>query len=271
MEASCKTGHMMIEGLPGSQNIDPSLIEEFLNEFNQKCVEFGYYCDQYMRQEIGIDDITRHLSTATAEAESSFVEYSFNMNMEQLQRYGVIQKTLDNMTVQLFDTEIQRNRKTILSALKNGEYFIVRITYNAIQSSIYMMFSKNKIKTDQERALKELEQEQEATNTMIKVLKAIESTLRVDTFEEVSFEKIQKALDIYVNYFKGSKVQTKPACDERIFRLFDDHAEFLKSHHFGNDAMTAGMHLSLCSDSLQPLAITPEQEALLTKWRTMTT
>lgn len=262
---------MMIEGLPGSQNIDPSLIEEFLNEFNQKCVEFGYYCDQYMRQEIGIDDITRHLSTATAEAEASFVQYSFNMNMEQLQRYGVIQKTLDNMTVQLFDTEIQRNRKTIDSALKNGEYFIVRITYNAIQSSIYMKFSKNKIKTDQEQALKSLEQEQEATNTMIKVLKAIEATIRVDTYEDVNFEKIQKALDIYVNYFKGSQILTKPACDERVFILFDEHAEFLKSHNFGNDALAAGRHLSLCSDSLQPLATTPQQEALLTKWRTMTT
>lgn len=261
----------MIEGLPGSQNIDPALIEGFLNEFNQKCVEFGYYCDQYMRQEIGIDDITRHLSTATAEAESSFFEYSLNMNMEQLQRYGVIQKTLDNMTVQLFDTEIKRSRKTILAAIANGEYFIVRITYNAIQSSIYMMFSKNKIKTDQEQALKALEQEQEATNTLIKVLKAIESTLQADTFEDVNFEKIQKALDIYVNYFKGSKAQTKPACDERVFKIFDAHAAFLKAHNFGNDAMTSGMHLSLCSDSLQPLAITPEQEALLSKWRTLTT
>ncbi len=263
---------MMIEGLPGSQQpVDPSIIENFLDEFNQKCVEFGYYCDQYMRQEIGIDDITRHLSTATAEAEASFVQHSFNMNMDQLQRYGVIQKTLDNMTVQLFDTEIQRSRDTINAALKNGEYFIVRITYNAIQSSIYMKYSKNKIKTDQEQALKDLETEQEATNTIVKVLKAIESAVRVDTYEDLSFEKIQKALDIYVNYFKNSQIATKPACDARLFVIVDEHAEFLKAHEFGGDAMTAGMHLSLCSDTLQPLAKTPEQEALLSKWRTLTT
>ena len=263
---------MMIEGLPGSQQpVDPSIIENFLEDFNQKCVEFGYYCDQYMRQEIGIDDITRQLATATAEAESSFMQHSINMNMDQLQRYGVIQKTLDNMTVQLFETEIQRSEETIRAALKNGEYFIVRITYNAIQSSIYMKFSKNKIKTDQEQALKNLEQEQEATNTMIKVLKAIESAVRVDTYEDLNFEKIQKALDIFVNYFKNSTVATKAACDNRLFVIVDEHTEFLKAHNFGGDAMTVGMHLSLCSDTLQPLANTPQQEALLSKWRTLTT
>lgn len=260
----------MIEGLPGSiQPVDPSEIERFLDDFNQKCVEFGYFCDQYMREEIGIGDITRHLSEATADAEMMFGEYSFSMSLEQLQRYGTIQTTLDNMTAQLFETEIKRNKLVITEALRNGEYFIIGLTFNSIKSSIYMMYSKNKIKTEQERKLAELEQAQEATQSMIKVLKAIEATIKVEKIEEVNHQKIQKALEIYVNYFKNATVDTKAACDERVFRIFDDHVEFLRAHGFGGDSATASVHIPICCDTLQPLAKTDRQRQQLAYWRSM--
>lgn len=262
---------MMIEGLPGNQKpADPAAIEKFLEEFNQKCVEFGYYCDQYMREELGIGDITRHLSEATADAEMFFADHSFFMNLEQLQRYGMIQKTLDNMTSQLFETEIKRNRKMILEALKNGEYFIVGLTFNSIKSSIYMTFSKNKIKTEQEEKLSELEREQEATQTMIKVLKAIEAVIKVDDLAHIDYHKIQKALEIYVNYFKNAEqVPAKPACDERVFKLFDEHVDFLRNMGFGGDSATASVHFSICCDTLQPLAHSERQLAMIAAWRSL--
>lgn len=262
---------MMIEGLPGNQNpADAAEIDKFLVEFNQKCVEFGYFCDQYMREEIGIGDITRHLSEATADAEMFFADHSLGMSLEQLQRYGVIQKTLDNMTSQLFETEIKRNRKIILEALKNGEYFIVGLTYNSIKSSIYMMYSKQKIKTEQDQKLGELEREQEATQVMIKVLKAIEAVIKLDDISQLDYHKIQKALEIYVNYFKNAEqMYTKPACDDRVFKLFDEHVEFLRNMGFAGDSSTASVHFSICCDTLQPLAHTDRQLAMLAAWRSL--
>ncbi|MEZ0373117.1 MAG: hypothetical protein ACAI44_28760 [Candidatus Sericytochromatia bacterium] len=225
-----------------------------------------------MREEIGIGDITRHLSEATAEAEMFFGEHSFFMNLDQLQRYGVIQKTLDNMTSQLFETEIKRNRKIILEALKNGEYFIVGLTYNSIKSSIYMMYSKQKIKTEQDQKLGELEREQEATQVMIKVLKAIEAVIKIEDLTQVDNHKIQKALEIYVNYFKNAeKVDSKPACDDRVFKLFDEHVEFLRSMGFGGEPSKASVHFSICCDTLQPLAHNDRQLAMLAAWRSLIT
>jgi hypothetical protein len=262
---------MMIEGLPGNhQPANAAEVDRFLEDFNQKCVEFGYYCDQYMREEINIGDITRHLSEATADAEMYFAENSFNMNLDQLQRYGVIQKTLDNMTVQLFETEIKRNKTVINEALKNGEYFIVGLTYNSVKSSVYMMYSKQKIKTEQNQKLSELEQEQEATQSMIKVLKAVESTVHVDTLAQVDYQRVQKALEIYVNYFKNAAhVATKAACDERLIRLFGKHVEFMKNNDFGGDKATAAMHFALCCDTLQALAQTEDQKQRLNQWRAL--
>jgi len=261
---------MMIEGLPGNQQpADPVEVDKFLEEFNQKCVEFGYYCDQYMREEINIGDITRHLSEATAEAEMYFAEKSLNMSLEQLQRYGVIQKTLDNMTVQLFETEIKRSKGVLGEALKHGEYFIVGLTYNSIKSSVYMMYSKQKIKTEQNQKLSELEQEQEATQSMIKVLKAVESTIKVETIAQIDYSRVQKALEIFVNYFKNANVPTKAACDERLFLLFGEHVQFLQSHDFGGDKATAGMHFLICCDTLQQLAQTDDQKARLNQWRNL--
>lgn len=261
----------MIEGLPGNQNpADAADIDKFLVDFNQKCVEFGFFCDQYMREEIGIGDITRHLSEATAEAEVFFGEKSHLMNMEQLQRYGVIQKTLDNMTTQLFETEIKRNRKVISEALRNGEYFIIGLTFNSIKSSIYMLYSKQKIKTEQEQKLGELERELEATQVMIKVLKAIEAVIKIEDIAQMDYHKIQKALEIYVNYFKNAEqVQTKQWCDERVFKLFDEHVEFLRSMGFAGDNSTASVHFSICCDTLQPLAATDRQLAMLAAWRSL--
>lgn len=259
----------MIEGLPGSSTPkDPDEIERFLDDFNQKCVEFGYYCDQYMREEINIGDITRHFSAATADAEAYFAENSFSMNMEQLQRYGVIQKTLDNMTTELFETEIKRNREVVYEALKNGEYFITGLTYNSIKSSIYMMYSKQKIKTEQNERLGALEAEQEATQGMIKVLKAVGSTVQIDSPEQMDFQRIQKAFEIYINYFRNaSNIATKPYADERLFRLLGEHVEFLKKHDFAGDKPSAVVHLSICCDTLQPLAQTDDQRQRLNDWR----
>ena len=260
----------MIEGLPGSQQpLDPVDVEKFLDEFNQKCVGFGYYCDQYMREEIGIGDITRHLSEATADAEVFFGENSFSMSMEQLQRYGVIQKTLDNMTSQLFETEIKRNKTVVPEALKNGEYFIVNLTYNSIKSSLYMVYSKSKIKTDQNQAVTSLEQEQEATQSMIKVLKAIESTIKIDSVAQINYPKIQKALDIYVNYFSTTTVSTKPACDERVFRIFDEHVTFLIEHDYGGNQGSFIAHIAICCDILRKIAQTPKQHEHLAMWRSL--
>lgn len=262
---------MMIEGLPGNQvPVDPAEIEKFLDGFNQKCVEFGYFCDQYMREEIGIGDITRHLSEATADAEMFFAEHSFFMNLEQLQRYGTIQKTIDNMTSQLFETEIKRNRKIITEALRNGEYFIVGLTYNSIKSSLYMMYSKHKIKTELDQKLAELEKELEATQTMIKVLKAIEAVIKIDDISQLDYHKIQKALEIYANYFKKAEdVDTKPACDERVFKLFEEHVEFLRNMGFGGDAASASVHFAISCDTLQPLAHNDRQLAMLAAWRSL--
>lgn len=261
----------MIEGLPEmSKPVDPAVIDQFLSDFSQRCVEFGYYCDQYMRGEIGISDITRHLSEATADAEMLFGEYSFSMTIEQLQRYGVIQNSLDSMTYKLFETEIERNKKVILEALKNGEYFIIGLTYNTIKSSIYMMHSKKKIKTEQEAMLAELEREQEATQAMIKVLKAIEAVIKVEHIHQVDYAKIQKALEIYINYFRNAEqVPTKSAADERVFNLFGEHVEFLVQHDFAGDKTSAALHIAKCTGILQVLAHTDEQRKRLENWMQM--
>jgi len=260
---------MMMEGFPGMpQSVEPAVVDKFLAEFSQKCVEFGYYCDQYMRNEINIGDITRHLSEATADAEMLFAEYSFSMGMEQLQRYGVIQNSLDTMTFKLFETEVERNRSVILEALKHGEYFIIGLTYNSIKSSVYMMNSKKKIKTDQEQQLAQLEREQEATQGMVKVLKAIESVIKVESVAQLDFAKIQRALEIYVNYFRNAEqVYTKPASDERVFVLFGEHVEFLKAHDFAGDKGTAALHIALCCDVLNMLAHTDDQRRRTQAWR----
>ena len=78
---------------------------------------------------------------------------------------------------------------------------------------------------------------------------------RGEDLAQVDYHKIQKALEIYVNYFKNAEqVPAKPACDERVFKLFDAHVDFLRNMGFGGDASTASVHFSICCDTLQPLA-----------------
>jgi len=262
---------MMIEDLPGmSPSAASPEIDQFLDTFEQSCKSFAHYCDQYMRQELGISDITRHLSEATADAEFKFGEYSFQMNMQQLQRYGTTQAMLDNLTFQLFDTEIKRNHAIIHDAIKNGEYFIIGLTFNSIKSSIFMMYSKQKIKTEQERRLGAFEQEFEATQVRIKVLKALESVINVDDFAKLDYFKIQKALEIYVNYFgKAEPLATGPACDQRVFNLFEQHVEYLRHMGFGGDQAMASVHISLCCDTLQQIALQDRQRTMIAAWRSL--
>ncbi len=65
-------------------------------------------------------DITRHLSEASADAESFFAEQSHRMDLEQLQRYAMLQNQLDSLTVQVFETEIAHNQKVINEAWSPG-------------------------------------------------------------------------------------------------------------------------------------------------------
>ena len=260
-----------MEGFPGmpgmSPSVEPAVIDNFLSDFSQKCIKFGYFCDQYMRNEIGIGEITRHLSEATADAEMLFGEYSFSMNMEQLQRYGTIQSSLDTMTYKLFEKEIARNRDIVLEAIKNGEYFIINLIYNSIKSSIYMMNSKKKIKTDQEQMLTQLESEREATQSIIKVLKVIESVIKVKQATQVDFAKIEKALEIYVNYFRNAgQIHSKPPSDERLFILFGEHIDFLAHHNFLETHSDTGRHIQRCTGILAQLAQTAEQKMRLEIW-----
>ena len=105
---------------------------------------------------------------------------------------------------------------------------------------------------------------------MIKVLKAIEAVIKIQDIANLDYHKIQKALEIYVNYFKNAEqVQTKPSCDERVFKLFDEYVEFLRSMGFAGDKTTASVHFSICCDTLQPLAATERQSAMLAAWRSL--
>lgn len=262
---------MMIEDLPGMQGASSSPeISAFLDAFERNCESFAQACASYTRQEVGISDITRLLSEATAEAELKFGEYSFSMNLDQLQRYGVLQARIDQLTCDLFATEIQRNQAIILEALRNGEYFIIGLTYNSIKSSIYMMYSKQKIKTEQEQRLSALDSELEATQVRIKVLKAVESVTRIADIALIDYHKIQKALEIYVSYFRQTEpLATAVACDQRLFRLFEEHVEFLRNMGFGGDQAMASVHISICCDTLQQLAHDERQRTLLAAWRSL--
>lgn len=239
-------------------------IDRFLADFDQRCLAFGRACDSYMRDELGIGDITRQLSEATADAEQFFSEQSFYMNMEQLQRYGSIQKVFDNLTFELFETEIERNRKVIHDALIHGDYFIIKLTYNSIKSSIYMMYAKHKIKVEQEARLAALEIESEATQAMIKVLKALESVLTPGA--QPGDERILKAVDIYASYFRqAGEIVTRAACDERLFRLFEAHMDELARHATGGEALTR--YVEAICDRLGQLGPTAAQAQLLAIWR----
>ena len=82
------------------------------------------------------------------------------MSIEQLQQYGMIQQQLEQMTFSMFQTEVTRNRDVIYQAIRNGEYFIANLSFKTVSSNLHMMYMKQKIKTDQNKAQQELEDEQ---------------------------------------------------------------------------------------------------------------
>ncbi|MEZ0369765.1 MAG: hypothetical protein ACAI44_11830 [Candidatus Sericytochromatia bacterium] len=245
------------------KTVTPTEVDAFLDDFALKADSFRRACEQYQHGEISIADITRHLSEATADAEFFFSEHSQLMGMEQLQRYGTIQALLDKLTVQVFEAEITHNQEVILQAIENGDYFIVNMTYNAIKSSIYMICSKQKIKTQQDKMLTQNQQELETAQTFIKVLKALESVIRTEPATPNDWPKIEKALAIYVDYFSHAEpMSLKQASDQRVFVLYAEHVNQLEKHQ------PPGWfeHFSSCKAQLLRLASSPEQHALLAAW-----
>ncbi len=218
---------------------DPSIdVDAFLTTFAQHCVAFGYYCDQYMRQEINLGEITRHMSQATGEGEAFFDKHHTSMSPEEVYRYQVMQKTLDDMATSLIETEIQRNREVIQEAMSNGEYFIVNITFNSIHSSIYMVYNapgeRQKLERDHKLAL--LQEEQELTQALMKVLKVIDQKKEPPSLTLEEFQKLHKALHIYVEYFKKVDYpEIKKASDQRVLRQMTEFVEHCESRgYFGN-------------------------------------
>lgn len=221
------------------------MVENFLLEFSKKCVEFGYYCDQYMREEINLGEITRRMSEATADGEAFFATHSATMLPEQIYRYQVMQKTLDEMTTHLIETEIKRNKQIIREALRKGEYFIVNITYNSIHSSIYMAYTGENMRPERDRKLAELQQEQELTQALMKVLKVIEQKVRPEIFDEFEYRKLHKAFQIYVEYFKRiDRNPAKEACDERVLVLCRELCDYLRLNKWFQDRHEAHRQLN---------------------------
>ncbi|HEY9840576.1 MAG TPA: hypothetical protein V6D23_08990, partial [Candidatus Obscuribacterales bacterium] len=148
----------------------PSELNSFLDDFAQKTLDFAQACEKYQRGEINISKINAILGEANADVERFFSKRHL-MDLGHLERYGLLQQQLDAMTVQLFEAEIEKNRHAIFEAIRNGHYFIVNITYNSIKSSIYMMYSKLKDKSEQEIRLAETQQQLETAQVFIDMLK----------------------------------------------------------------------------------------------------
>lgn len=227
---------------------DPDIdVDGFLNTFGQHCVAFGYYCDQYMRQEINLGEITRHMSEATGEGEAFFDQHHTIMAPEEVYRYQVMQKTLDDMATSLIETEIQRNRQVIQEAMSNGEYFIVNITFNSIHSSIYMVYNapgeRQKLERDHKLAL--LQEEQELTQALMKVLKVIDQKKLPPSLALEEFQKLHKALHIYVEYFKKVDYpEIKKASDQRVLRQMSEFVEHCENHGYFGDRREVFRHTS---------------------------
>ena len=236
-------------------------VEEFLNSFSQKCVEFGYYCDQYMREEINLGEITRRMSEATAEGESFFESNSERMEPDEVYRYQIMQQTLDDMTTNLIETEIKRNEAIIFEALRKGEYFIVNITFNSIHSSIYMVYSSpaNIHKNERDRKLAKLQQTQELAQALMKVLKVIDQKIKPEYFDDIEYRKLAKAFQIYVEYFKRiDNSEIKKACDERVVSQFHELVDYMKAKDYFGDRHEAYRQISLFASTLRD-ALASEQ------------
>jgi hypothetical protein len=247
------------------ESINPDYVGEFLDKFSHKCVEFGYYCDQYMREEINLGEITRRLSEATGEGESVFSLYHAMMTPEQFHRFEVMQRSLDQMTTQLIETEIKRNQQTIQEAMRKGEYFIVNITLNSIHSSIYMAYNNpnDEMKLQRDGKLAELQQEQELAQALMKVLKAIESRNKPTDYNEVERHKLQKAYQIYAEYFKKiEQTPTKTASDSRAIILLEEHIAYLEQNKFFDMRFKALEHVTVCVNHLKEIATAAQREQL---------
>lgn len=238
-----------------NQIIEPEdIVEGFLSSFGQKCVGFGYYCDQYMREEINLGEITRRMSEATAEGESFFEIHHAMMSPQQVHRYHVMQQTLDNMTTDLIETEIKRNRQIISEALSKGEYFIVNITFNSIQSSIYMVYSSpgKNLQSERDEKLAALQQDQELAQALMKVLKVIDQKIRPEYFDEQAYQRVVKAFQIYVEYFKRIEPSAiKSAADERVVLQFTELADYLEAQNYFGNRQQAYDKLNLCYAALK--------------------
>lgn len=229
-------------------------VEDFLSNFSQKCVEFGYYCDQYMREEINLGEITRRMSEATGEGEAFFESHQDKMSPDEVSRYEIMQKTLDEMTTNLIETEIQRNEEIIQEALSKGEYFIVNITFNSIHSSIYMVYSSpgNTHQQERDRKLAQLQQSQELTQALMKVLKVIDQKIKPEKFDAQEYKKLVKAFQIYVEYFKRvEQGKIKTACDGRVVNQFKELVDYLQGKDYFGDRYEAYRQVSLCSSTIK--------------------
>lgn len=236
--------------LPGTG--DPQEIQKFLDDFANKYEDFKQVYQQYLNEEINIDAVTRELSAATAEAEMKFSEYSFQMSIEQLQHFGMLQKYFDNMMVDIFEEEISRNRTVCANAIENGEYFLVGLTYRGMESSIHMMYAKDRIKSDEHQKLTELQQEQQSVENMLKVIKALENVLNGELQPE-DLAKIEKALKLYFDYFHNiPRTIVRTACDVRVIRLIQKHFEQLKSTGWAQEL--SEQHVKTCCRLLNALA-----------------
>lgn len=238
-----------------NEDTQKEVVEDFLASFSQKCVEFGYYCDQYMREEINLGEITRRMSEATGEGEGFFGQNHAMMSPEQVYRYSVMQDTLDQMTTNLIETEIKRNREIIQEALRKGEYFIVNITFNSIHSSIYMVYSSSSNQhqmAERDLKLAALQQEQELAQALMKVLKVIDQKIMPPAFDEIEYRKLAKAFQIYIEYFK--RVETSPikeACDNRVQAQYESLADYLQAKAYFGDRFKAYEQMCIYCETLR--------------------
>ena len=240
----------------------PSELNSFLDDFAQKTLDFAQACEKYQRGEINISKINAILGEANADVERFFSKRHL-MDLGHLERYGLLQQQLDAMTVQLFEAEIEKNRHAIFEAIRNGHYFIVNITYNSIKSSIYMMYSKQKDKSEQEIRLAETQQQLETAQVFIDMLKVLEAALRVNLPDQLDFPGIQKLLKLYTEKFRNaSSIPIKMASDHRVFVIFSIYVSFLTRHQ-PHGWIT---HLSICRDLLRKLDLGPEQLDQLESW-----
>ncbi|PKL79038.1 MAG: hypothetical protein CVV27_02465 [Candidatus Melainabacteria bacterium HGW-Melainabacteria-1] len=254
----------MIVTQPSTANSGHHPIDGFLDAFADRCEEFKQVCADYLQGKVELDQITRAMSEATADAELKFSEFSFQMSMEQLQRFGMLQKILDSMMVEIFEADIINNRQTCARAIENGEYFLVGLTFRSIESAIYMRHSKDRIKLDQERRLSSLQQEQQSTEAMLKVIKALQQALE-GSLDATALGRIEKAVGLYVSYFQPlERSELLSACDRRVLSLIKQHFESLRA--LPGDHRP---HLNACCQPLRSLPQPDALEPLLSECRTL--